>query len=219
MSRLIHKYIESHERKLIGHKQFAIISDNCWGYELYNALNREYNTPFIGLFIQPDDYIKLLSNFMHYMNSELTFIPESINGNAYPVGMLDNTIKLYFMHYADEQEAYDKWTRRTRRLVNAIDNGTRLFIKFGVGGYSLKNMDYLKQFHSLEFGNKLSIGLMPFESKQHIFAPQMADKSKEGLVQGRRLYRKRCHYFDISEWITHGVVRQSFFCRAISLIS
>ncbi len=219
MSRLIHKYIESHERNLIGDTQFAIISDNCWGYELYNALNREYNTPFIGLFIQPDDYIELLSDFMRYMNSELTFLPDSSNGNKYPVGMLDNTIKVHFMHYEDEHEAYTKWARRTKRLINAIDNGTRLFVKFGVGNYSLKNLDYLKQFHALNFGSKLSIGLMPFESEQHIFAPQMADKGKENLVQGRRLYRKRCHYFDISKWITQGVVRQSIFCRAISLIS
>ena len=41
----------------------SIISNNCWGSEYYKEQKIEYNTPFVGLFVEPDDYLALLANF------------------------------------------------------------------------------------------------------------------------------------------------------------
>jgi uncharacterized protein (DUF1919 family) len=57
--------------RLLKDKNFVIISDNCWGGEVYQWFKRPYNSPFIGLFLNGPCYIKLLSNFDYYMNQEL----------------------------------------------------------------------------------------------------------------------------------------------------
>lgn len=49
-------------------RNFTIISNNCWGGELYKELNLAYNTPFIGLFIYAPCYIKMLKNLRFYLN-------------------------------------------------------------------------------------------------------------------------------------------------------
>ena len=39
------------DRKNLNDKPFVIISDNCWGAEVFQWYGRPYNTPFIGMFI------------------------------------------------------------------------------------------------------------------------------------------------------------------------
>lgn len=221
MNKLIHKAIRSLERKLLSDTQFAIISDNCWGYELYQTLGRAYNTPFVGLFIMPDCYMKLLGNLTYYLNSELSFVDNSkysLNiGKTYPIGLLDGEVEIHFLHYSNKDEARSKWARRTQRLLNDIDKGVPLFFKFSTDCSDTNK--YLIQFHALPFRNKLSLSLTPFDSPHHAYVPFLADKGGSHLVHGRRLYRKRCHYFDIALWLKTSTVRQTSLCKFFSLIS
>jgi uncharacterized protein (DUF1919 family) len=52
------KRILKKELAIIKYKNFVIVSDNCWGAEIYQWFNRPYNTPFVGLGIYGDCYIK-----------------------------------------------------------------------------------------------------------------------------------------------------------------
>ena len=52
-------------------KEFSILSNNCWGGVVYDRYALPYRTPTIGLWIPPEDYIKLLKNPKFYFNSEI----------------------------------------------------------------------------------------------------------------------------------------------------
>lgn len=113
-------------RKLAG-TQFSVISNNCWGGHVYQYLGREYATPFAGLFLSPDAYLKLLDLFPQIMDSTLRFKPQSDeewvnrmrNGypNPWPIGVLGRDIEIQFMHYSSESEAFEKWERRVARMA------------------------------------------------------------------------------------------------------
>lgn len=93
---------------------FAIVSDNCWGTLVYQNLNKQYNSPFINLFIHTSDYIKLLENFFEYLKEDLNFIKFSESKyandpyNTPIVGKLKD-IEIYFAHkYNNEEDVYNK---------------------------------------------------------------------------------------------------------------
>ena len=44
-------------------KQICIITNNCYGTKYYHKNKLQYNTPFIGIFLYSDCYIKLLENY------------------------------------------------------------------------------------------------------------------------------------------------------------
>ena len=56
------------ERSRIGNNKFIIVSNNCFGSELYSSTKRNYNTPFVGLILYPDCYIRFLKNFNQNIN-------------------------------------------------------------------------------------------------------------------------------------------------------
>ena len=74
-----------------------------------------YQSPFVGMFVFSPYYIKMLKNLKHYLSGDilLKFVKESKYikdfDNAYP-------LVLHFLHYADEEEATQKWERRLKRM-------------------------------------------------------------------------------------------------------
>ncbi|MET0356256.1 MAG: DUF1919 domain-containing protein, partial [Cellvibrio sp.] len=105
----LRSYIFSrYETYRLQNAQFIIVSNNCWGYDLYHSINREYNTPFIGLFMFPECYLQLLENFNVLINAELKFLPKSRyydQHKHYPIGILGDTVEIHFLHYKSEEEA------------------------------------------------------------------------------------------------------------------
>ena len=57
-------YYSKKDKEALKDINFVIISDNCWGGSVYQWLDRPYNSPFVGLGIYGDCYIKLLSNLI-----------------------------------------------------------------------------------------------------------------------------------------------------------
>ena len=57
--------------------EFCIVSSTCVGSRIYQILGRQYNTPFVGLRIQPPCFAKLVADFETYMAKDLTFAPNS----------------------------------------------------------------------------------------------------------------------------------------------
>lgn len=95
----------------------CIITNNCYGLDYYKKQNIPYNTPFVGLFLYGECYIKLLENFEHYMKQDLKCCFCSKYGKTnYPVGVLGNDVEIHFLHYTTFQDAYYKWNRRKIRM-------------------------------------------------------------------------------------------------------
>jgi uncharacterized protein (DUF1919 family) len=110
--------------------EFCIVSSTCVGSRIYQILSRQYNTPFVGLRIQPACFAKLVANFETYMAKELTFTPNSKypdhpnsrrSDTPCPIGLLGD-VELQFIHYGSEEEAAKKWSQRKARM-----NYTKLY--------------------------------------------------------------------------------------------
>lgn len=119
-------YAERRNHRL-KNKKFTIISNNCWGGYVYRLFGLPYQSPTVGLFIMPDDYLKFVGDLKHYLTEvKLAFISpkesrhfDELRGHEefgdYPIGKLED-VEIMFMHYKDENEAFEKWTRRAARV-------------------------------------------------------------------------------------------------------
>lgn len=118
----------------ISDPDFTIVSNDNWGWELYKAFGMEEQSPFIGIYIFTDDFIKLAANFRYYVEQELTFVPLTASkhsrafagkkNHTYPLGVLGNEIELHFTKYATNEDAREKWHHRVKRM-----NWNNLFFK------------------------------------------------------------------------------------------
>lgn len=145
----------------VGNQKFCIISNDCWGAEMYKLLNRPFNTPFIGLMLMSPCYIQLLEDPQYYLNLPLNFISQSkysemqaINsGIKFPLGVLgDSQIEIHFLHYRSREEAKEKWERRLNRI-----DWNHLFIKYDCNkDYADKEM--VERFVKMSHSNKVVFG-------------------------------------------------------------
>ena len=196
-------------RSLVGDMEFTIISNNCWGAHVYQALKTKYRTPFIGLFIPPGSYLELLRRFDHYIKSELTFTRESrvpaLNvwrdqkGMFYPIGLLDGQVELHFQHYVGEDDARSKWRRRCQRISR---NPKRLFFKFDDReGATVADIE---EFCSLSFPNKVCFTRGAY-AMETIVIP--GDPGTVHVCDGLALSRISQRYFNTLRWISTRSVR------------
>lgn len=204
----------------IGDRGFALVSNNCWGNEAYSSLGRPYNTPFVGLFLFPECYLKLLRNLENYLTKKLVLTNFSRYFDTprdYPVGHLDESIEIHFLHYRSEEEAMQKWERRSLRLVESIQEGVPTFVKMcdreGCTSHQLL------RFHDLPFDNKISMGIGRFPSKNHCYIPQLKSATEDSVIDGLSLFRRRYRYFDFAHWIKGGQPKQTRLSSALSLLS
>lgn len=185
-----------YEKKRLRDVRFILISNNCWGAAIYKSIGREYNTPFVGLFIKQKCYIKLLSRFPEIMESELKFIGKSKYYNAglkYPIGLIED-VEIHFMHYSSEVEAKEKWKRRTERLLLELNSGTNVFFKicdFGSFNFDHDNISCeIKQKNIISFSSVKNENMTSYWSKKNL--------------DGLKLFKERYNYFDITEWLING---------------
>jgi len=207
----IRKIVKAIEKYRLKNVKFTVISNDCWGDDIYSAINRPYNTPFVALLIKPQAYLKLLKNLDHYLASELIF-KENQDG-VYPVGQLDNEIDIHFIHYETEQEAKEKWERRLLRFRNCINKGATTIVKYA--SQSDCSIEFLDEFHSLDYPRLLTI-----DTKSHsCFSNHISYSGlsvKESL-DGLQLYKRRYKYFDFVHWIKKNEVKQTLVSKLISL--
>ena len=124
-------------RALAADTRFTVVSNNCWGAHIYQALGIAYATPFVGLFIPPADYLELVQNLDALVGAELSFVRESRSASvnewrareqlAYPIGLLGGRVEIDFQHYGSEDEARAAWRRRCARIN---PDPARRFFKF-----------------------------------------------------------------------------------------
>lgn len=187
-------------RKRIKHKDFTIISNNCWGGSIYEDLQLPYKTPTVGLFFFAPCYIRFLQDLKDNLKEEVVFIKRSKyeKGNVlqgvqrYPIGLINGQIEIHFLHYKTEIEAVEKWKRRAARV-----NFENLFLSFSDNevctAEEIKTFDGFP-FKKVFFSSKKIDGI---KSLVHL-------KSFEGqpgignIYDDRWKYRK---YFDVAKWL------------------
>lgn len=135
----------------------SIISNNCWGGQVYDKYALPYKSPTIGLYFFSKDYIKFISNLKYYLSLDLQFISagDAINSaNIFKnndkdaiIGVLGD-IEIVFQHYSTKEEAYDKWNKRKVR----VDFNNLLIKCNDQNGFDEE--DY-RNFQSLKYDNKI----------------------------------------------------------------
>ena len=198
------------ERSRLRNKQFSIVSNDCWGGVIYERLQMQYTTPFVGLMIMAPDYIRLLRELPRLLFSRLSFTEHSRYPDQerdrtlgivglYPIGLLDENVELHFLHCGSQRDAYESWQRRLARLD--LDN---LWVKFdGSKDYATRQcrLDY----EALPFSNKV------------MFVRQGDDDVPSALsvprwcVDGARMARRASVVFDHIGWLNgdSGMVEAS----------
>ena len=202
-------------------RQFTIVSNNCWGAHLYTEAGIAYQTPFVGLFLDPNCYINLLSRFRDVIHNPLTFVSESqrdgINtfrkayGRDYPIGRLAEDIEIQFLHSETEAEAADKWNRRVARISTNDDN---LFFKFCDHDGVRVTQEHLEAFDRLPFAHKVCFVAKPHpQLKSALLVP---DCVNEIVPDGGALQEAVKPYFDSINWLRGGSGRPKWYsisCR------
>ena len=99
---------------------FTLIAQNCVGGVIYSQLGLEFSSPTINMFIEDENFLKLVNNLEHYMSVE----PHPINDAyqdpvdpsvVYPKIGIDD-IELCCLHYKNCADAIAAWNRRRRRV-------------------------------------------------------------------------------------------------------
>lgn len=152
------------DRGRLGRARFCLIADDCWGADVYEHLNRSYNTPFVGLFVKAEHYLRLLGDLESYLAQPLGFRDElGESGDVrYPVGVLGGDVEIDFLHYPSQEDAATAWSRRVARVD--LD---RLAVKFKAppqppGG------EQIERFLGLPFERKVAFSIAPAPGVVHV---------------------------------------------------
>ena len=185
--------------------QFCIISNDCWGAEYYRENKLEYNTPFVGLFVPPECFVKICNNIHFYLNSELNFIETSKYSkysklkekHNYPIALLHDA-EIHFLHYNSIAEAKNKWSRRLKR------------IKFDDVTFYIKGCDrdvddwnfFVKEWNKIEY-NKVFFSAV---KRKNIDCTVVILETKGNFViDGLALYEISKKYFNINSWMVENL--------------
>lgn len=184
-------------RKKIKNKDITVISSTCNGCVILHDLGIRYNSPFVNLFILPNDFVKLCENLEYYLNQKLYFIKGE---KDYPVAKLDD-IKIYFYHYKNEIEAEEQWERRKKRV-----NFSSLYFIFT----NRDNCTYedLVRFDNLQYKNKVVFVNKEYKNiKSEIVIPGFENDISVGRCTSftnKFTYKRYLDYFDYITWFNNG---------------
>lgn len=170
----------------------TIISDDCWGGEVYHTLRLPFSSPTINISWRKEEYIKFVLDLPYYLNQPLKCGRKgNLETGEYPVGLLgenEKKVQMELIHNISFDEAEEQWERRKKRV-----NYDNIFIKFGFN----RTDDWkqcVKVFDSLQY-NKIC------------FCPFIRDKKgyiNSGLYARWRWQndmKKRVDSYDINDWL------------------
>jgi len=179
----------------VTNREFTIISNDCWGAQVYQELDLPYRTPFMGTFLMAPCYLKLLQDLPGYLRSPLHFTPQSRyeftdcdyllkrnERHAYPIGLLKDDVEVHFVHYANEQEAREKWNRRLQRTL--WDQG-QLLIKFS-NDRILCREEALSNSMPCPFPTRSALPIGPTPSCPQLFGSKTIPRTESQCTSGAR---------------------------------
>jgi uncharacterized protein (DUF1919 family) len=178
---IIHALAAPFLRRKLKNPNFSIIGNDCNVQSLYHRFGLKYSTPTIGLFIFSDEYPHFLENLKYYLGLSLVFVDESKHKCAnrhrreigyYPIAALDD-VEVHFLHYRNEVEVQEKWTRRKARV-----NYKNLFLLFCESDEEPFKEEYLSRYLRLPY-------LKLFFSKGHRdLSPEVVHLGGDGYWLG-----------------------------------
>lgn len=94
---------------------FTIVSNDCWGAEVYKDSNLPFATPLIGTFVAGPCFMRLAADCSRILRTPLSLATDSryayvrdlkARKGYFPTGLLDGgNVEIHFVHYATDAEA------------------------------------------------------------------------------------------------------------------
>ena len=105
-----------------------IIANSCAGAFSYQSKeeNRhyKYDNPFVSCTIFAKDWNLLLENFekINFLNIKVENGIFPLDQEPYNYIILDNLVRIWFIHYPNANKVRDRWLDRAQRLIEFIQN-------------------------------------------------------------------------------------------------
>lgn len=183
-------------RRRLKNNDFSIIASTCNGGVLCSDLGVRFNSPTVNLWMNPEDFLRMVSNLRAYMNYDLINVTDDTV--PYPVGELHGDVRIYFQHYRSFEEAKEKWEERKKRI-----NYDNLFIMFTDRNGCTD--EQLERFDELPFQHKIVFTCKPHPNlKSCIWCQEYHELEEVPVLTtyrhwwGERLYDR---YFDFVGWL------------------
>lgn len=192
-----------HRCTKLNHKDFSIISNNCWGGMVYQKFDLPYTSPTIGVYFYAEDYIKFISNLEYYLSITPKIIPISQSKyhkqlselkvyRYFPVGIIDD-IEVVFLHYRSDEEAILKWERRKKRV-----NLQKLIVKFNDQNECKE--EHLKLFEKLPYKYKICFTAKNYKSCENLIV--IPQKNTDFVKSDMRIFKKPINIIEYINRIT-----------------
>lgn len=162
MKFLISKFIKYRQNKInevnrnrLINKTPTLICSNCCGGLIYHWLGLKFQSPFINLYMNNEDFLTAMENFDEFINGEIT--EDKNSEKIFPVGIGVHGEKIFFMHYPDFLTAITKWKERVKRIDK--NNMAIMLTNFGCGLSQSNQGGYLsviQRFDRLPYKNKIA---------------------------------------------------------------
>lgn len=182
---------------------YTIISDDCWAGQLEKQLGIAYSTPTVGLYIVGNDYINFIKNICMPNASQLDFVESA---EDFPVAVTPFT-KLYFMHFKDEKEALDKFSRRFKRID--YDN---IFFKIDLGKPGVTEQEIV-EWNNMKLPN--SVAFYPPSVTQFVHNGIMIE---EWVLDGAAMFNICRKYFDVFTWLKKGELNMTITYKILNFL-
>ena len=197
------------KRERLTNQSFSIISNSCVGASVYKDFGIKFFTPFIAVYIDPDDFVLMLKDLKKWLSYDVTQIDYPA---SFPVGLLGGKIFLFFVHENNFDEAVFKWRYRIERI-----NWNNIFvildpIKQTFKQNSVKStcsVETIKSFFSLGYARSISFVSKKYQVvnqncifikcyQKYAWAPYIG---RILIPSGKRVYDK---YFDMIRWLNEN---------------
>lgn len=159
--------INANNRKRLTNQTPTLICSNCCGGFLYHWLGLKFQSPFINLYMNNEDFLTAMENFDEFINGEI--IEDKNSDKEFPVGIGVHGERIYFMHYPNFSSAIEKWKERVKRIDR--NNMAVMLTNYGCKGKNghKGNFDIIQRFNILPFKNKVAFSAEEIDSPYFVY--------------------------------------------------
>ena len=214
------RYAKKNRPRLVNHV-FTILANSCVGAQIYRDLGLRFDTPLVGLYITPEDFVLLLQDLRYWFAQpvveEKTHLP-------FPVGLLGGRIRIFFRSDNTFQEAMFKWERRLQRMhydnvfcfLNPLEQDFGFYPSEEGYKTHLCSVETVNRFLELPYSNKVVVTnkrqLAPTNEcvfmRRYFFLEYPPYIGIISCITGRRIFDR---YFDVVHWLNTGKIKRRFW--------
>jgi len=176
----------------------TILVGFCWGGATCNSLGLPFCSPWINIWVPPEDFIKFLKRPQHYMEQPI-LLEKYEWGPAYqadyPVCTCDD-IHLFCWHDKDYETVKANWERRKQRIK--WDNLLVLFVT--------ENEQHILDFKELPYEKKVCF--VPFKTEEKdVYTLEVPEGYAHIFDYVNAMASEKVFYYDALELLCSGKVK------------